>query len=368
MKIPFLDFYHLHEPIRQELHEVFSDVLDSNWYILGTHLEAFESEYAKWNDVEHCIGVSNGLDALILSLKALGVGHGDEVIIPANTYIATALAVTSVGAKPIFVEPYYSTGNINPNLIEAALTKNTKAIIPVHLYGQACEMDKIIDIAEHYNLFIVEDNAQAHGATYNGKKTGSIGHINATSFYPGKNLGALGDGGAITTNNTKLAEKIRILRNYGSRVKYKNEVIGYNNRLDELQAAFLRVKLRKLDIWTEERMEIGNSYNHGLKDIEHIETFDIATSATSVYHLFTIKSKKRDDLKDFLTKQGIDTLIHYPIPPHLQECYKGLGFTKGDFPISEKLASETLSLPLYIGLEKNQIDFICSKISCFEKK
>ena len=247
MNIPFLDFEGLHSPIREELIYAFKDVLDSNWFVMGKQLEQFEREYAEWNDVKHCVGVSNGLDALTLALKALEIGPGDEVIVPSNTYIATALAVSNVGATPIFVEPRIETANINPDLVESAISKRTKAIMPVHLYGQSCEMEAIMNIANKFGLFVVEDNAQAHGATYNGKKTGSWGHINATSFYPGKNLGALGDGGAITTDSNELAHKVRVLRNYGSQEKYKNEVLGYNNRLDELQAAFLRVKLRKLD-------------------------------------------------------------------------------------------------------------------------
>jgi dTDP-4-amino-4,6-dideoxygalactose transaminase len=358
MKTPFLSFDGLHNPIKDELMQAFSDVLDSNWFVMGSQLDAFEKEYAEWNEVNHCIGVSNGLDAIILSLRALEIGPGDEVIVPSNTYIATALAVTNVGATPVFVEPRYETANINPDLIELAITKKTKAIIPVHLYGQACEMETIMDIAERFGLYVVEDNAQAHGATYNGKKTGAWGHINATSFYPGKNLGALGDGGAVTTNDPELADRVRVMRNYGSRVKYENEVVGYNNRLDELQAAFLRVKLRKLDEWTAERNKIAESYINGLKGLEGIGLFDTARGATSAYHLFVIKTANREKLQKRLTEQGIGTMIHYPIPPHLQQCYNCLGYKNGDFPIAEQLAQKTLSLPLYIGLEINQIEGI----------
>jgi dTDP-4-amino-4,6-dideoxygalactose transaminase len=355
MKIPFLSFDGLHNPIKEDLKQAFAEVLDSNWFIMGSQLDAFEKEYAKWNEVEYCVGVSSGLDAIILSLRALGIGPGDEVIVPSNTYIATALAVTNVGARPIFVEPRYETANINPNLIEAAITIKTKAIIPVHLYGQACEMRAIMDIAERYGLFVIEDNAQAHGAKYLGKKTGSWGHISATSFYPGKNLGALGDAGAITTNDLELAEKVRVLRNYGSRVKYENEVIGYNNRLDELQAALLRVKLTKLDEWTVERNKIANSYIERHYDIEGIDLFDLAEGATSAYHLFVIKSDSRDRLQKHLTEQGVGTLIHYPIPPHMQECYMDLGHKKGDFPIAERLSNEVLSLPMFVGIDDDQV-------------
>ena len=364
MKVPFLSFEELHNPIKEDLKKAFSDVLDSNWFVMGSQLDAFEKEYAEWNEVNHCIGVSNGLDAIILSLRALGIGPGDEVIVPSNTYIATALAVTIVGATPVFVEPRYETANINPDLIEQAITRNTKVIIPVHLYGQACEMKAIMDIAEGHGLYVVEDNAQAHGASYNGKKTGSWGHINATSFYPGKNLGALGDGGAVTTDSDELAHKVRVLRNYGSQEKYKNEVLGYNNRLDELQAAFLRVKLRKLDEWTEERNRIAEAYIQGLKDVLGIELFNLANGATSAFHLFVIKTKDRVGLQAQLNKEGIGTLIHYPIPPHLQECYKDLGYKKGDFPIAERLASEVLSLPLYIAMN---LDDIGSVIYCIHE-
>ena len=362
MNIPFLDFEGLHGPIREELLDAFKEVLDSNWFIMGNQLDQFEKEYAEWNNVSHCIGVSNGLDALILSLRALDIGLGDEVIVPSNTYIATALAVSHVGAIPVFVEPRMETANINPELIEASITKRTKAIMPVHLYGQACEMEAIMDKANKHNLFVIEDNAQAHGATYNGKKTGSWGHINATSFYPGKNLGALGDGGAITTDDDELAHKVRVLRNYGSQEKYKNEVLGYNNRLDELQAAFLRVKLRKLDEWTEERNRIAEAYINGLKDVSGIEIFSLADGATSAYHLFAIKAKDRKGLQSKLSEAGIGTLIHYPIPPHLQECYKQLEFKTGDYPVSEGLAHTILSVPLYISLTHNEISHVIDSI------
>lgn len=364
MNIPFLDFEGLHNPIREELIDALKDVIDSNWFVMGKQLELFEREYAEWNDVKHCVGVSNGLDALTLALKALEIGPGDEVIVPSNTYIATALAVSNVGATPIFVEPRIETANINPDLIEASISTRTKAIMPVHLYGQACEMEAIMNIANKYGLFVVEDNAQAHGATYNGKKTGSWGHINATSFYPGKNLGALGDGGAITTDSDELAKKVSVLRNYGSREKYKNEVLGYNNRLDELQAAFLRVKLRKLDEWTEERNKIAEKYISFLTDVPGIELFRLAKDASSAYHLFVLKVMNRDNLQSELKEAGIGTLIHYPIPPHLQTCYSHLGKREGDFPIAEKLSKEIISLPLYIGLNSKHI----SKVSTIIKQ
>jgi len=363
MKIPFLDFEGLHNPIKEDLFKAFKEVLDSNWFIMGNQLEEFEKEYSVWNGVKHCVGVSNGLDALTLALKALEIGPGDEVIVPSNTYIATALAVSNVGATPIFVEPRIETANLNPELIEVAITNRTKAIMPVHLYGQACEMEAIMNIANRHGLFVIEDNAQAHGATFNGRLTGSWGHINATSFYPGKNLGALGDGGAITTDNDELADKVRVLRNYGSQEKYKNEVLGYNNRLDELQAAFLRVKLRKLNEWTVERNRIADIYVEGLKDVQGLELFNLADGATSAFHLMVIKTKKRDLLQRKLSEAGIATLIHYPIPPHLQECYYHLGYKAGDFPIAENMAESTLSLPLSVGMSGDDISFITKTLN-----
>jgi dTDP-4-amino-4,6-dideoxygalactose transaminase len=360
--IPFLDFQGLHNPIKEDLVNVFEQVLDSNWFIMGNQLEQFEKEYAEWNAVKHCIGVSNGLDALTLALKALEIGPGDEVIVPSNTYIATALAVSNVGATPKFVEPRIETANLNPELIEIAITNRTKAIMPVHLYGQACEMEAIMNIANQYGLFVIEDNAQAHGATFNGKKTGSWGHINATSFYPGKNLGALGDGGAITTDSDELAHKVRVLRNYGSQEKYKNEVLGYNNRLDELQAAFLRVKLRKLAEWTAERNRIADIYTKSLEKVKGISLFQLADGATSACHLYVIKTENRDLLQSKLMKKGIGTLIHYPIPPHLQEAYRFLNKKNGDYPIAENLALNVLSLPFFVGMTSEQVQTVCSQI------
>lgn len=365
MKVPFLAFDGLHNPIKKDLKQAFEDVMDSNWFVMGSQLEAFEKEYAVWNEVEHCIGVSNGLDAIILSLRALDIGPGDEVIVPSNTYIATALAVTNVGATPVFVEPRYETANMNPELIEALISSKTKAIIPVHLYGQSCEMAAIMKVADQYSLYVIEDNAQAHGARYNNKMTGSWGHINATSFYPGKNLGALGDGGAITTNDIKLAEKVRTLRNYGSRIKYANEIIGYNNRLDELQAAFLRVKLRKLDEWTLERNSIARRYKSELSGCNKIDFIRIQPNTTCSFHLFVIKIQERYRLQEYLSNRGVGSMIHYPIPPHLQQCYKHLGFGIGDFPIAEKLSNEVLSIPLYVGMSQEEISYVANSILNF---
>lgn len=365
MKIPFLSFESMHGLIKKEMLHAFEDFYDSFSYILGPNLEEFERQYAKYNNTNHSIGVSNGLDALFLSLKSLGIAKGDEVIIPANTYIATALAVTYLGAKPIFVEPNEDTYNLNADLIESAISPKTKAIMPVHLYGQACEMDKIMAIANKCNLSVVEDNAQAHGAKYMNKKTGSWGHVNGTSFYPGKNLGALGDGGAITTDSDLLAKKIKLLRNYGSGEKYKNEIIGHNMRFDEIQAKFLIIKLKYLDIWIKQRQEIANKYNEKLNSIGDIIIPYVNPNSTHSYHLYVIRTNKRNELQKYLHNNGIGTLIHYPIPPHLQEAYNYLGYKLGDFPIAEKLSNTMLSLPIWPGMNEEQINYICKMINKF---
>lgn len=360
--IPFFNFEPIHSAIKIEMEAAFQRVYLSNWFILGNEVKAFEYEYARYNQTKHAIGISNGLDALILSLKALGVGPGDEVIVPSHTFIATLLAVTHVGATPVLVEPRMETYNINPDLIEKAITRRTKAIIPVHLYGQACEMDAIMAVARAHKLFVVEDNAQAHGANWNGKMTGSWGHCNATSFYPGKNLGALGDGGAVTTDDDALAEQVAMLRNYGSLEKYFNEVPGYNNRLDELQAAFLRVKLKYLNDWTRQRQEIAGWYNEALAHIKGIVLPYVHPQASHSYHLYVIRTADRDALHFRLKSLGIGTLIHYPVPPHLQRAYRYLGYKRGDFPIAEELAKTVLSLPLWPGMSKNMVTSVTAHL------
>jgi dTDP-4-amino-4,6-dideoxygalactose transaminase len=365
MKIPFLNFENIHSEIKSEMFNAFSQVYDSNWFILGKELEKFENEYASFNEVTSCVGVSNGLDALYLSLKSLGIKEGDEVIIPSNTYIATALAVSYVGAKPVFVEPNINTYNIDASLIEAALTSKTKAIMPVHLYGQACDMPSIMDIAKRNNLFVIEDNAQAQGASSNGKLTGSWGDVNGTSFYPGKNLGALGDAGAVTTNSEELANKIKILRNYGSEKKYFNNIIGHNMRMDELQAAFLYVKLQKLKHWTLERQKIASWYEKELADIKNLILPIIEKDSTHVYHLYVIRTSERDQLQHYLNQNSIGSLIHYPIPVHLQAAYQDLGYKKGDFPIAEKISNTCLSLPLWPGMLYSEVQFVSSTIRSF---
>jgi dTDP-4-amino-4,6-dideoxygalactose transaminase len=355
MKIPFLNFKHMHEPLKGEMMHAFESFYDSSWFVLGERVKLFEKDYSSFNETKFAIGISNGLDALHIALKSLNIGVGDEVIVPSNTYIATALAVSYVGATPIFVEPNIETYNIDPNLIEAAITPKTKAIMPVHLYGQACEMDAILAIAKKHNLFIIEDNAQSQGAMFNGKLTGSFGDINGTSFYPGKNLGALGDAGAVTTNNEELAKKASVLRNYGSEKKYYNEVIGYNMRLDECQAAFLSIKLKQLNNWTLQRQEIASWYDAELNNIPDLMLPKLALNATHVYHLYVVRTSKRDDLQTFLNSKGIGTLIHYPIPPHLQDAYSFLGKKIGDFPIAEEIASTCLSLPIWPGMKKEDV-------------
>ena len=364
MNIPFLSF-EFHDAIRAELQEASTRVIESGWFINGNEVTAFENEWSKFLGCKHSVGVSNGLDALILSLKTLGIGPGDEVIVPSNTYVATALAVTHVGAKPIFVEPNIETYNIDPERIEAAISNKTKAIMPVHLYGQAAEMTAIMQIAERNGLFVVEDNAQAQGAEHKGQKTGTFGHCNGTSFYPGKNLGALGDAGAVTTNDEDLANKVRVLGNYGSQKKYYNEVIGHNNRLDEMQAAFLRVKLKHLSDWTEQRRDIAAAYLRGLQGVGDLVLPITHPDSTHVFHLFVIRTKRRDELAAYLKERGIGTLIHYPVPPHLQECYKDLGYERGDFPIAEEIADTALSLPIWPGMTHSEVKKVVNQVRFF---
>ncbi|MBC6697783.1 DegT/DnrJ/EryC1/StrS family aminotransferase [Hymenobacter puniceus] len=363
--IPFLAFGPQHDPIREQVLAAVAAVYDSHWYVLGEAVRQFEAEYAQYNGTAECVGVGNGLDALYLSLKALGVGEGDEVLVPSNTYIATWLAVSMTGAKPVPVEPDPATYNLNPERLAAALTARTRAIMPVHLYGQACAMGPILAFAHQHQLWVVEDNAQAHGATWQNKLTGSFGNLNATSFYPGKNLGALGDAGAVTTDSAELAEQIRLLRNYGSRQKYHNEAAGINSRLDELQAAVLRVKLPFLTTWTRQRQQIAAWYDTHLAGVPELVLPATAAGATHVYHLYVVRTPRRDALQQHLTAHGIGTLIHYPVPPHQQPAYQALGYSAGDFPIAEELAATSLSLPLWPGLAEWQVAQISQRIRSF---
>ena len=365
MKIPFVTFKPMEAVLDKELREAFNRVYTRSWYIEGVEDKTFEKAFAEYCDSKYCVGVGNGLDALFLALKALGVGAGDEVIVPSNTYIATALAVTYVGATPVFVEPDIRTFNIDPTRIEEAITDKTKAIMPVHLYGQPCDMDPIMEIAKKYGLFVVEDCAQAHGATYKEKVIGSFGDAAGFSFYPGKNLGALGDAGATVTNDEELAKKVRALGNYGSDYKYHHIYKGNNSRLDELQAAFLATKLPHLNRINEERRRIAQKYIDGIKNEEVILPY-IPEYANPVWHIFGIRCKRRDELEKFLNDAGIGTNKHYPIPMHLQECYKDLGFKEGDFPIAEEISATELSIPMYYGMTDEEVQYVIDKVNEFK--
>lgn len=343
--IPFLDLKAPYFELKQELDDAIARVVSSGWFIGGPEVDEFEADYATYCGAAHAVGVANGLDALHLALLALDVGPGDEVIVPSNTYIATWLAVSQCGATVVPVEPDTLTYNIDPARIEAAITPRTKVILPVHLYGQPADMDPIMALARKYGLKVLEDGAQAHGARYKGQRLGAHGDIVAWSFYPGKNLGAMGDGGAITTNDDDLADRIRVLRNYGSRVKYVNEVRGYNSRLDPLQAAILRVKLAHLDTWNARRNAIAKLYGQGLEGCDLILPH-VPDWAESAWHLYVVMTPTRSALQKSLTDAGVGTLIHYPIPPHLQGAYADLGKAEGAFPISEKIHSQVLSLPM----------------------
>ena len=365
MTIPFIDIGSQYQELSAELDFAYEKVMKSGWYILGQEVSGFEEEFAVYCQTNHCIGVGNGLDALHLILRAMDIGSDDEVIVPANTYIATWLAVSQVGAIPIPVEPDERTYNIDPSLIENAITVRTKAIIAVHLYGQPAEMDTINKIAKKYNLKVIEDAAQSHGAIYRERRVGSLGDAAGFSFYPTKNLGAIGDGGAVTTNDSELALKIRLLRNYGSRVKYVNEIQGYNTRLDELQAAFLRVKLKKLDEWNSRRGIIANIYLKNLQDCSYILP-NLDSLSNPVWHLFVIRSLNRDILEKRLKKLGISTLIHYPIPPHLSGAYVEYESKLNSFPITEKLSSEIISIPISPHITEDQTQMVIKALREFE--
>ena len=346
-KIPFLDLGASYLELKDELDVAYRRVMESGWYILGKEVDAFESEFAGYCGVRHCVGVGNGLEALHLVLQAWEIGPGDEVIVPSNTYIATWLAVTYTGATLVPVEPSEKTYNIDPEQIEAAITPRTRAILPVHLYGQPADMDPICRIASRHGLKVLEDAAQGHGAMYRGRRVGSLGDAAAFSFYPGKNLGAFGDGGAVTTNDPELAQKVRMLRNYGSPVKYVNELAGFNSRLDELQAALLRVKLRCLDDWNRRRRRVAEFYFKELSGLfQDLVLPYVPDWADPCWHLFVVQSPDRDAFQARLEKDGVGTLIHYPVTPHLQRAYEKLGYARGSFPIAERLAERVLSLPM----------------------
>ena len=364
MKVPFVSFLPMERELDQELRAAFDRVYTRSWYIEGEEDAAFEQAFAEFCGVRGCVGVGNGLDALMLVLKAWGIRAGDEVIVPSNTYIATALAVTYVGATPVFVEPDIRTYNIDPTKIEAAITERTKAIMPVHLYGQPCDMDPIMAVAKKYGLRIVEDCAQAHGATYKGQKIGSFGDAAGFSFYPGKNLGALGDAGATVSNDAALVEKVRALGNYGSDYKYHHIYKGNNSRLDELQAAFLAAKLPHLDRMNENRRATAQKYLTGIQNPAVVLPY-VPENVCPVWHIFAIRCNRRAELEKYLNENGIGTNKHYPIPMHLQDCYKDLGFHKGDFPIAEEISETELSLPMYYGMTDAEVQYVIETVNCF---
>jgi len=362
MNIPFVSFEPMHKEIEVEILNKFKEVYERNWFIQGEEVEKFEEEFAEFCGAKYCIGCGNGLDALYLILRGYDIGEGDEVIVPSNTYIATALAVSYAGAKPIFVEPDLITYNINYTLLEEAITPKTKAIIAVHLYGQPAHMDEINKIAKEYNLKVIEDSAQAHGALYKGEKVGSFGDASGFSFYPGKNLGALGDAGAVVTSNKELADKIRAIANYGSDKKYHHIYKGTNSRLDEVQAGFLRVKLRNLDKWNKERRKIAQKYIDGINNPKIIKPVEV-DYAKNVWHLFVVRTERRNQFEKYLKDNGIGSTIHYPVPMHMQEAYQDLKISEGTLPIAEKISKEVISLPIWYGMEDCEIEYVIKIIN-----
>jgi len=365
MKVPFLDLKAPYEELQDEMDAAWRRVMLSGSFILGAELSEFESEFATYCGAKHCIGVANGLDALQLILRTMNIGPGDEVIVPANTYIATWLAVSQTGATPVPIEPDLESFNLDPARLEDVISPLTKAIIPVHLYGQPANMDAINQIADSNGIKVIEDAAQAHGARYKGKRVGGLGFAAGFSFYPGKNLGALGDAGAVVTNDDTLADQVRVLRNYGSRTKYINENKGFNSRLDELQAAMLRVKLRKLDEWNERRQLIAKDYLLKLDGMPNLRLPGLPKWMDPVWHLFVVRHQNRDSLQKHLTDAGVGTLIHYPQPPHLQNAYAELGYTRSSFPISEQMATQVLSIPIGPHLSNEEAQYVIATMESF---
>jgi dTDP-4-amino-4,6-dideoxygalactose transaminase len=364
--IPFLDLKAPYIELKREIDQAIARIVSSGWFIGGPEVDQFEEEYASYSGASYCVGVANGLDALQLALRAMDVGPGDEVIVPSNTYIATWLAVSQCGATPVPVEPNSHTYNIDPLLIEAAISPRTKVILPVHLYGQPAEMDSILAIARKHCLRVLEDGAQAHGARYKGKRIGAHGDAVAWSFYPGKNLGAMGDGGAVTTNDPQLADRIRVMRNYGSRVKYVNDIQGYNSRLDPLQAAILRVKLAKLDEWNARRSNIAQRYHQSLANCG-FKLPKVLDWTEPVWHLYIVQSDERDALHDALANNGVGSLIHYPIPPHRQKAYASSGWQTCDFPLATFMADRVLSLPIGPHLDPEQQEVVIKELLKFAR-
>ncbi|WP_321948501.1 DegT/DnrJ/EryC1/StrS family aminotransferase [Paraburkholderia sp. J10-1] len=368
MMIPFFDFSEVHRELGSRLTATFESVMSRGHLIMGQELEVFEDEFAKYCGAKYCVGVGNGLDALALALKARGIGSGDEVLVPSQTFIATWLAVSMVGATPIPVEIDPATYSIDPEKIAEKLSSRTAAIIPVHLYGLPANMGAIRQLADTNGLFVLEDAAQSHGAMFENKRCGSLGDAAAFSFYPTKNLGAMGDGGAVVTDDKSIAEKVRMLRNYGSRVKYVHEVVGGNTRLDELQAALLRQKLPLLDGWNAKRGAIAKRYSEGLATLDEIVLPTVPADRTHVFHLYVIRSKKRDALARSLQEQGIGSAVHYPIPPHLHGAFSDSGFAKGSLPIAETVALESLSLPMWPQMPLEFVDAVVDHIKQFYAK
>lgn len=363
-KIPFVDLSAQYQNIKEEVDAAIASVIKTTAFILGPEVRQFEEEFAQFCNAKFAIGVDSGTSAIELIMRAYGIGTGDEVIIPANTFIATAYGVSYTGATPVFVEPTAHTYNIDVARIEAAITKRTKAIMPVHLYGQPVDMDPILDIAKKHNLIVVEDACQAHGARYKGKRTGAIGHAAAFSFYPGKNLGAYGDGGAITTNDERIAASLRRMRDYGQSEKYHHTELGYNRRLDSIQAAILRVKLRHLDSWNQARRDHANYYNKLLKGSKYVLP-EIPSFAEPIWHLYVLQSENRDSLMKYLSGIGVSTGIHYPIPIHLQGAYENLGHKEGDFPLTERISHKIVSLPMYAEMSNEMIEYVVNGLNSF---
>jgi dTDP-4-amino-4,6-dideoxygalactose transaminase len=367
--VPFQDFRAAHEELKAELGEAYRSFMDSGWYVLGKEVTAFEEEYAAYCEAAHCVGVGSGLEALHLGLRAVDCGPGDEVIVASNTYIATWLAVTQVGATVVPVEPDEATCNLNPELLEQAVTPRTKLILATNLYGQPCDYDAIRAVADRHGVLFATDNAQSQGARYKGRRVGALAHFECHSFYPSKNLGAFGEAGAVTTNDAKIADRISVLRNYGSRVRYHNEVAGYNSRLDELQAAFLRVKLRHLDAWNSRRKEIASLYLSQLSSLgPQLVLPSVSAWADPVWHLFVVRHARRDALQEHLGAHGIQTIIHYPIPPHLSGAYAGFGMAKGSLPVAERLSETVLSLPIGPHLAAEQVEIVSQAVASFVRR
>lgn len=365
MTVPFLDVRAAYEELRHECDAAYRRVVESGSYILSEEVEQFEAEFSAFCGTGHCIGVGSGLDALHLILRGYGIGPGDEVIVPAHTFIATWLGVSFAGATPVAVEPDPRTYNLDPSRVVKAITVRTKAIIPVHLYGQPADMDPILEIARGHGLKVIEDAAQAHGARYKGRRAGSLGDAAGFSFYPSKNLGAVGDAGAILTDDVELAEKVRILGNYGAKLKYHNQAKGFNSRLDPLQAAFLRVKLEHLDEWNQRRRVVAKRYLEGLVDMSELILPFVPDTLEPVWHLFVVRYSRRDDLQRALRRAGISTLIHYPVPAHLTDAYAGDGWSLGDFPVTEHITNTSLSLPIGPHLGAPDVSRVISAINHF---